>query len=118
MYITCLKMLQTRKNDFEALMALHPQDLISQWEEMDTKPKIVNKEVISAYEPQFGKNGILLLLYLSKLAEFFKGPPTAAKRLKELVQAEKVVELSGGGEEGDAQLINTGIFLQEQQCVL
>jgi hypothetical protein len=45
------------------------------------------------------------------------GPPSVAKRLKELVQAERVAELSGEGDEGDAQFINTGISLQEQQFV-
>jgi len=50
MYLTCIKTLTTRHQNFEALTALHPEDLIKQWEAMDMKPKKVNGEVLSIYE--------------------------------------------------------------------
>jgi len=105
MYIICIKTLQTREENFKALTALHPKGLIARWEEMETEPKTIDGEVISVYEPRFGKNSVSLASNLNLW-------------LKELVQAERVAEISGEGAEGDAQFINTGISLQEQQYVL
>jgi hypothetical protein len=62
MYITCVKTLRTREENFKALTALHPKDLIARWEEMDTEPKTIDGEVVSVYEPRFGKNGMSLAL--------------------------------------------------------
>ena len=65
MYMTCLKTLQTREDNFTALTAALPAECIAEWEKIDVTPrKGKNREVISIYEPYFGKEGALNSIYV------------------------------------------------------
>ncbi|GLB39022.1 hypothetical protein LshimejAT787_0601840 [Lyophyllum shimeji] len=97
MYKTCIKNLKTREGDFEQLTALHPEDRIAAWNEMDTEPKVVGNVITSVYEVQV-KNG----------------PPTLNTVYQSLVQDEVTAKLGIG----EAALINVGLQLEHTQAMI
>lgn len=115
MYIMCIETLKIRNENFKALTAVYPADLIDTWEAMDTTPKVIDGEVFSVYEAHV-KNGLpkIVVLFFDSYSTIL-GPPTLRKTLQKLVNDEQVAELAGEREEGDAQLINRGICLEDEQ---
>ena len=86
---------------------------------MDDEPKVIDSAVVSVYEAQF-VNGTLLVNLANSCLVVCLAPPMQLKAYQELIQDEMTKRFANpfsAKSVGDAQLVNIGMNLENEQCV-